>query len=275
MLLSKFVQLVKHKSLLAALRASGGFFIRRIGLGRYAVDKRRRNLSKLIDATYNSTVAYGPFAGLRLGPLSWWGVTDRGSMLLGIYEQELLRSIHTLAGRHDFLIDLGAADGYYAIGCQLADIVKHTICFELSDVGREAIARNAEINGVHNNIEIRGTAGKNFFLDIPEHAKSSSLVLVDIEGAEFDVFDANAFNEFRNSTIFIEIHEWFFSDGVQRLEKMVEDSRKTHVYSEITTSGRDLSSFPELALFSDTDRWLICSEGRSRLMRWLRFDPLE
>jgi hypothetical protein len=37
--------------------------------------------------------------------------------------------------------------------------------------------------------------------------------------------------------------------------------------------SRYLSVFPELKELTDTDHWLLCSEGRSRLMQWLRFDP--
>ena len=43
--------------------------------------------------------------------------------------------------------------------------------------------------------------------------------------------------------------------------------------TELKMGSRDLSNIPELQKFSDSDRWLMCSEGRGELMSWLRLDP--
>ncbi len=53
----------------------------------------------------------------------------------------------------------------------------------------------------------------------------------------------------------------------------MSDAKNFHKVSTITTSSRDLSRFPELRNYEDSDRWLIASEGRPRLMTWLRLDP--
>jgi len=42
---------------------------------------------------------------------------------------------------------------------------------------------------------------------------------------------------------------------------------------EITTGVRNLSNFPELAMWNDDDRWILCSESRGYLMRWWIFTP--
>jgi hypothetical protein len=36
---------------------------------------------------------------------------------------------------------------------------------------------------------------------------------------------------------------------------------------------RDLSTIPEMASLSDSDRWLLCSESRPFLMRWVHCVP--
>ena len=43
--------------------------------------------------------------------------------------------------------------------------------------------------------------------------------------------------------------------------------------SELRTGARDPAQFEELAMLEDTDRWLIASEGRKRLMHWLVLRP--
>ena len=98
------------------------------------------------------------------------------------------------------------------------------------------------------------------------------MLLVDIEGAEFDVIDQGTFEVFSKSVVIIEIHEWF-TDISQKLEHLEKAAAKTHRISKIRTSSRDLSGFESLKMLSDTNRWLLCSEGRPYLMSWLRFDP--
>ena len=53
----------------------------------------------------------------------------------------------------------------------------------------------------------------------------------------------------------------------------MSDAKPFFKISKLTTTSRDLSKFPELFDLPDSERWLIASEGRSKLMTWLRLDP--
>ena len=75
-----------------------------------AIHKRRIRISGELDEVFNSTVRYGPFKGLKLSSNTWWGGTDRGSMLFGIYEKEVLDSLQNIPLKFNTFIDLGAAD---------------------------------------------------------------------------------------------------------------------------------------------------------------------
>ena len=88
------------------------------------------------------------------------------------------------------------------------------------------------------------------------------------------MIDKETFKAFSSSVVFIELHDWFFEDGEERLQKLKDDSISTHNITELTMGSRDLSIFPELNTLHDNDRWLICSEGRGQLMKWLKFDPI-
>jgi hypothetical protein len=237
------------------------------------IQKHRIELSKKLDKLFNSTVGYGPFKGLKLCPNSWWGSKDRATMLLGIYEKEVLDSIVNLPIKYNTFIDLGAADGYYGIGVLVNNIFERTICYELSAHGREVIKNNASLNNVSTRIDIKGVANKKFYSEIPSSTLESSVLLIDIEGAEFELFDQQTFVALNKSIIIMELHEWLFEDGNEKLARLRRDSVSTHSITELRMSSRDLSIFPELKKFSDNDRWLICSEGRAQLMCWLRFDP--
>ena len=238
-----------------------------------SISKRRVLLSRQLNEAFNGTVRYGPFRGLKFSTDSWWGESDRANMLLGLYEQEILTSLENIPTRYKTFIDLGAADGYYGIGVLINDMFERSYCFEISETGQGIINRNAILNGVSDRVNIMGIAEKDFYTQLPQHEPEQSVLFVDIEGGEFDLFDKALFNTFCKSIIFIELHDWV-KDGDEKIKKLKQDAEDHFSITELTTGARDLSKFEELKQMSDTDRWLICSEGRPRLMTWLRLDPL-
>lgn len=239
-----------------------------------AVDIRRKAISNMIWDFHGKKIAYGPFKGLRLVDRVHWGVADKGAMCLGLYENELLNELFKIKGQYRTFIDLGAADGYYGLGVLWGGIFEKSYCFELTDGGRSVIRENAILNGLENRVFVEAAAEKDFYSKIPVQDIENSVLFVDIEGAEFDVMDENTFSVFKNSIIFVELHDWFYNDGYEKLNSFVNSSKKTHTCLEIKTGQRNLVDFPEVHVLNDTDRWLICSEGRGRLMTWLKFSPI-
>jgi hypothetical protein len=263
----KFIDLLVTKGPVFATRKVFSHIAYRLGT-EHAIETRRRQIAKDLDRQFHSIVRYGPFKGMKLTEERWWGI-DRAGMLLGLYEQEILESLLTVSKDHRIFIDLGAADGYYGVGVLINNLFDYSYCFEASQAGRDVIKKNAEINGVADRVAIRGLAQKDFYKNIPTEHLAKSVLLVDIEGAEFDLFDKELFGAFRNSVIFIELHD----QSGQRLAKLASDASAFFDVAELTTTSRDLSKFPELRSLSDTNRWLICSEGRPCMMSWYRLSP--
>ena len=144
----------------------------------------------------------------------------------------------------------------------------------MSKLGQSIIAQNAKLNNVSDKIVIRGIAEKNFHKDFAPEEIEKSVLFVDIEGDEFDLFDQNLLKAFRKSIIYIELHEDKFRDGNKKLDKMKNDSKDYFTIKQLTMTNRDMSKFKELENFSDDDRWLMCSEGRGKLMNWWKFEPI-
>jgi hypothetical protein len=238
-----------------------------------AIDKKRKLLSRELSAHMKHTIMYGPFSNMIFCDDYWWGSSDRAAMLLGIYEEEVLNSIMSVSNKYNVFIDLGAADGYYSIGTLISRKFKKSYSFEISDKGREVIQKNATLNKVSNKLHILGEATKYFYKSIPIKDLNSAVILIDIEGAEFSLLDSEVFSHLKKSIIFIELHDWFFEDGEEKMARLVSDAKPFFKISKLTTTSRDLSRFPELFDYSDSERWLIASEGRSKLMTWLRLDP--
>ena len=272
-LVKKFIDKTKNEGLLVALNSVFSHLKFRLTTAS-AVDKQRKKLSIIINESFDSTVRYGPFKGLKFSTDQWWQSSNRANMLLGLYEQEILESLASVPKSYKTFIDLGAADGYYAIGVLINKLFENSYCFEMAEKGREVIKKNALLNRVSGNVSIHGAADKGFYKAIKGEHLSKSVLFVDIEGAEFDLFDRELFGVFKNSIIFIELHDWFVEDGKRKLAKFRNDAKEFFNITELTTSARDLSKFSELKNYSDSDRWLICSEGRDRLMTWFRLDPI-
>jgi hypothetical protein len=168
---------------------------------------------------------------------------------------------------------LGAADGYYGIGVLVNKLFEKSYLFEMADAGRVVIEKNAGLNDVQDRVVIKGAADKDFHKEIDPEDLSSSVLFVDIEGAEFSLFDREVFGVFKDSVIFIELHDWFYPDPKSKVDLLKWQSASTHDWTELHMGARDLSNFQELHSLSDTDRWLLCSEGRPLQMKWARLDP--
>ena len=77
--------------------------------------------------------------------------------LLGIYERELHPIVEracTLGFRQ--IVDIGAAEGYYAVGMALRNPSTRVVAFEADEHGRTLLRRMAGTNGVTGQVEIAG-----------------------------------------------------------------------------------------------------------------------
>lgn len=240
-----------------------------------AINSRRRQLALQIANHYNWQIAFGPFAGMKISRTSWWGQTDLGSKIFGFYESEVLDALLNIdREKYTNFIDLGAADGYYAIGVVYAGLFKKAFSFELSEQGRGVITKNAKLNNVSEKILVFGIADQNFNQLMPDVRLSESVLLVDIEGGEFDLLTNNVLNKLKNSILIIELHEFMVENGQSRLNELIARLQQWFTISWLTTGSRDMSQYEMLEQLNDTDRWLLCSEGRTRLQKWAVCKPL-
>jgi len=239
----------------------------------FYIERKRLEISKKVLLIFNSKVSYGPFKGLKLDSETWWGTGSKASMILGLYEQEILLSITSCPSKYKYFINIGAANGYYAIGLVKNNFFAKSYCFELSEIGRVVIKKNAKLNNVESRLSIFGKANKNFYLKIPLDQLTKSVILIDVEGFEFELFSYDNLKALSQSIIYIEIHDFFYKNGVARLSNLKKMLKNFFYLQEFTTTSRDLSVFPELNNFTDNERWLLCSEGRPMLMRWIKLTP--
>lgn len=203
-----FMFLRRH-GIRATGRATGVYVSQRLLGVQPDFTQHRYLLGQHLSKTFEHTVHYGPFAGMHLIQDSWWSAGDRGGMLLGLYEREVLEVIDSWRGRFTVFIDVGAADGYYAVGCLVGGLADQAVCFEVNEAGQNVIAAQSALNGVSDAVHVFGEAGKDFLSvarEVFSFSNTEALLLIDIEGGEYDLLDESTLASASGSRLIVEMH---------------------------------------------------------------------
>jgi hypothetical protein len=216
-------------------------------------------------------VIYGPFKGLFLNAETWWGRSDLGAQCLGLYELEILDLISN-SNPFDVFIDIGAADGYYAVGMLHSQMAKKVICFESSEAGRVAIKKTWKVNNNIGRLEIFAEANQLTIKNIANEFTNKTLVLIDIEGNEFSLLNREIIALLKNCEMIIEIHNWVDNFELKYKNLLTTLNDFFHI-TLISPIERNTTNLSELRSFTDDNRLLLTSERRPCLMRFLYLAP--
>ena len=189
--------------------------------------------------------------------------------------QEVLDEIRLISKKlsNPYFIDIGSSDGYYPIGFLKKNIFKYCFSFESGEKERKLIEKNASSNNVIDRISNNGYFHGLLSQKIERKILENSVILMDIAGGEFQIITEEFLQDIKNSFLIIELHDHYFKDGEEKLNTLKNRINKFFVQKEIKTSQRDLSIFSELSDIPDSDRWLMCSEGRRVQGHWLVLYP--
>ena len=124
-------------------------------------------------------VVSGPFKGLRLPQKS-----PTKPMLLGVWEKELSFIWDSLQ-KPIYIIDVGAAEGYYAVGLAKKFPEKKIIAFEMSSQNKILLQKSIRENSV-NNVEVYGKCEFSNLNSLGLKLDNSILIM-DCEGYEIEL----------------------------------------------------------------------------------------
>jgi len=234
-------------------------------------NKKKKVLNHLVNM-YGNNVAHGPFKGFSLGDESWWGGLDSTSKILGVYEDHIATKIFSFSKIKSTFVDIGAADGYYANGVAYADWFDSIVAFEENVKGQKIIESNAISNGVANKIQIFGRADYESIRNVINKV-SSGVFLIDIEGGEYSLLDSEVLELLQDSYVIIELHPWLIKDGYAMQDDLVRNAEKFFDVSVVHRENYNPNEFTELNGFTDDERLLSLSEGRTKNMEWLILQP--
>ena len=216
-------------------------------------------------------VSQGPFQGLQLNRDTWWGKSDLGAQCLGVYEKEILDLI-SAQEPFDTFLDIGAADGYYAVGLLHAKMIQKAICFEISEEGQRAIKENWMINESPGELEVYGEANEQSIALVATKLSENTLVLVDVEGFEFQLLSHEVIAALGKCKMVIEIHNWI-ENFEEKYSALLRDLDKYFDIAIIAPSERNTQNIELLRSYTDDNRLLVSSERRPCLMRFLHLVP--
>ena len=216
-------------------------------------------------------VVAGPFKGLR------YVYTSVGSAyynkLIATYEVELHDEVQKLIELGPKkIIDVGTAEGYYAAGFAKMIPSAKGVAFEGDPLGRRLQSKLLKRNGLENQVEIKG------FCD-PEAlageigAEDPTLVVLDCEGYENELFDLEKVPGLAKCHLLIELHFFAHADIFERLTERAKD---THDVTHILTRERTLADYPShpvLGLAPKGLKHYFMFEGRNEETEWLILSP--
>jgi hypothetical protein len=262
----------------SAYRACGivGHYLGQLyGHARWARETRDRDelQTAVIDEMFpDLTVASGPFKGMRY--------PDRRSVgsallpkLLGSYESELHFVLEELlSNQYTAVVDIGCAEGYYAVGLGLRLKAAEIYAFDIDDRARRACSDMARLNGIGPRVHVAGLCDQKVLQSIPLGLKA--LIVSDCEGYERELFAGEMKRVLARHDLIIETHDFIDIDISQALRDTFAD---THTIQSITSTDDIMKAhrydYARLSGFDTAKKRLILGERRPAIMEWLVMTP--
>ncbi|MBK4728698.1 hypothetical protein JJD41_02180 [Oxynema sp. CENA135] len=199
--------------------------------------------------------------------------------LLGTYEIELHKLVENLGNqRFGKIIDVGAAEGYYAVGFSLISPVSNILAFEMESKGRELLSAMASLNGVANRVSVEGKCDLNNFATALAEFESA-LVVMDVEGFESELLNPDAVPQLRQCHVLVEVHDYDYV--VREIGDLIKKRfLNTHTIQLVPVKERQIADAPGLLKrlqFYPFDAWVLSSlnECRPLSMYWLYLKPFD
>lgn len=218
-------------------------------------------------AENNITVLSGSFKGLKYFNETVWGpITPKW---MGSYEIELNSIIEEII-ENDYknIIDVGCAEGYYAIGLAYRMPKVEVFAFDVDFISRGQAKRLARLNAVEDRVNISDYCTTD---DISRLSTYNTLLICDIEGFERTLLEPETCQSLLSIDILVEIHEGFGQPTT--LDLLKSRFFDSHIIQEVDMTDRMewVNSMTSTAkIFEDRELLLdAANEYRSESQKWL------
>ena len=228
---------------------------------RHLAKWRSELLSRTLVARSGTHILSGPFQGMDYAIRAAEGSAT--ARLLGVYEASLAPIIEDIIARaYPLVVDIGCAEGYYAVGLARRMPASRILARDESDHAQDLCRKLAALNGVADRVHVGGRMDHADF-DVCLH--QPTLVLCDIEGAEADLLDPLAAPGLIHADILVECHDLLHPGLTDLLAARFQPSHHvTRIDRQITATLP-----PWMDELSDLDRLIALWEWRAGPTPWL------
>ena len=223
--------------------------------------RRRRRLAEKMISGYGTRVQTGPFKNMQ------YVTSAIGSelcpKLLGSYEAELHGALTTLLKKqYDRVINIGCAEGYYAIGLALRQPRAFVVAFDFNPMARQLCEQMAALNHVSDRLLLGSECSHD---DLRRAIGGRTLIFCDCEGYEFELLRPDLVPQLAKVDMLIELHD-FIDDRIS--PALMSRFSATHDITLIDSTDRNVSDYASLQNFSKRDRRLAINEYRAYSQQW-------
>ncbi len=151
---------------------------------------------------FDYTVQAGPFAGMKYTRSA---VLSRHATpaLLGVYERQLYPFLEAAARRCDLIVDVGSAEGYFAVG--LGRLGNQVVTFDADPHERRICREMAAANKVSDRVTVRSWCTPAMLIDLVKERRHP-FIISDIDGGELELFTPEVVSATRHCDLVIEMH---------------------------------------------------------------------
>ncbi len=227
-------------------------------------------MSEAILAATAWQVQQGPFKGMTISEVTSWYGGDVVVKLIGAYEFELQACVEeAIKANPTQIINVGCGEGYYAVGFALR--LRHALI--------HAIDNNAQALKACEASACANRAGDNLRLELGWSPTSlenllrrpgRTLLFIDCEGCEAEIFRLVAQDSFASAEIIVECHDFVTPGTTQSLMDVLGMSHETRI---VKTAARRAADFPVLEGQPATLVKAALAENRPQAMQWIYAKP--
>ena len=226
-------------------------------------DATMARVEAALDLEASRVVRGGPFVGMRYIEDSVG--SSLAPKILGAYELEIHPAIESLigVGRIDSIVDIGCAEGYYAVGLARRCPEATVAAFDTSPRARELCRGMARLNGVSERVQVSGRI-------TPEGLRAAlrpgTLLICDCEGYERVLIDPVAVPELAEADLIVELHD-FLDPGISTA--IAERFAASHMIELVDSRPREPDEIGgAIDAIPAEDRAYALDEGRPGPMQW-------
>ncbi|MFI5396464.1 MAG: hypothetical protein ACHQ9S_13105 [Candidatus Binatia bacterium] len=190
--------------------------------------------------------------------------------LLGTYELELHPAIETLCALSStVIVNIGAAEGYYAVGMALQNPQAKIFAYDIVPYPRFLQKQLAQLNGVTDRTIIRKECTWSELMRVLDGAYHP-IVICDCEGAEDDLLRPDQVGLLRETAVLVELHDFIRPGVSERIGNRFSD---THHVETIKTQRRTARDLPTSIQLPEREAKHAMDEKRKREMQWYLMLP--